>query len=425
LDSGADVLTLRNMKDYDCLMMAVIFGIETAQIHEIVFALKARGVNLNRFDISGATPLHECSARNLSLSIQTLVSAGADVNTKHGRSGLTPLQLACSNAEPNAETVRSLLDKGACPNWKDTNKRTAFDLVLHSRELKGQSGDTSNPVGLRQTVDEVQEFVLERLPALLEIVKKGGRYTPEGIAMLRPSFQDMINETQKAWKDAGEPENFLDYVKSQRDEAFLPKSWTADSASAACLLCLDKFSMSNRRHHCRSCGVLCCDACSSKRLRLRPSATSPKDSNAAKKFEPERACDSCFNRLVFEYYQWCLTLARLRREQQRYEQRMAEERTMQRTGSTGAASGASSSTNGMRRNTSSQQLFNNNGDLSPVSMTAQPMQAMSEAMRNLEERGERLQQAAERSEEMRVAASEFRSMTRQLLNQQQTRAGMR
>jgi ankyrin repeat protein len=423
LDSGADVLSLRNMKDYDCLMMAVIFGIETAQIHEIVFALKTRGVTLNRFDISGATPLHECSARNLALSIQTLVSAGADVNAKHGRSGLTPLQLACSNAEPNAETVRSLLDKGACPNWKDTNKRTAFDLVLHSREVKGQSGDTSNPVGLRQTVDEVQEFVLERLPALLEIVKKGGRYSPEGIAILRPSFQDMINETQKAWRDAAEPENFLDYVKSQRDEAFLPKSWTADSASAACLLCLDKFSMSNRRHHCRSCGVLCCDACSSKRLRLRPSGTSP--SNASKKFEPERACDSCFNRLVFEYHQWCLTLARLRREQQRYEQRMVEGRAMQRTGSVETAGGIGSSNSSVRRNTSSQQLFNNNGDLSPVSMTAQPMQAMSDAMRNLEERGERLQQVAERSEEMRVAASEFRSMTRQLLNQQQSRAGMR
>lgn len=250
MDNGADCSTLHNMKDYDCLMMAALFGIETAPIHDIVYALKARGVDLNRYDISGATPLHECSARNLALSIQTLVTAGADVNAKHGRSGLTPLQLACSNAEPNAETVRSLLDKGACPNWKDTNKRTAFDLVLHAREVKGQMGDTSNPAGLRRTVDEVQEFVLERLPALLEIVKKGGRYAPDSIGMLRPSFQvrdalpprpppslsrlirclacavrvqDMINETQKVWKDAAEPENFIDYVKSQQNEAFLPQ----------------------------------------------------------------------------------------------------------------------------------------------------------------------------------------------------------
>jgi hypothetical protein len=33
----------------------------------------------------------------------------------------------------------------------------------------------------------------------------------------------MINETQKVWKDAAEPENFIDYVKSQQNEAFLPQ----------------------------------------------------------------------------------------------------------------------------------------------------------------------------------------------------------
>lgn len=28
---------------------------------------------------------------------------------------------------------------------------------------------------------------------------------------------------QKAWRDAVEPDVFIDYVRSQRDEAFLPK----------------------------------------------------------------------------------------------------------------------------------------------------------------------------------------------------------
>jgi hypothetical protein len=188
LDHGADI-SLRNMKGYDCLMMSVVFGVDFGDIHDIVFALKARGVDLNHQDVSGATPIHECSSRNLSISILTLVSAGADVNVKHGRTGLTPLQLACSNEQPNAETIRTLLDKGAWPNWKDTAKRTAFDMVLQVKEVKGKTGDTSNPTGLKRTVEEVSDFVLERLPTLVEIVRKGGRYNPESLLTLRNSFQ--------------------------------------------------------------------------------------------------------------------------------------------------------------------------------------------------------------------------------------------
>lgn len=103
---------------------------------------------------------------------------------------------------------------------------------------------------------------------------------------------------------------------------------------------------------------------------------------------------------------------------------------------TGGVSPGGSANGSMRRNTSSQQLFpgsgGGGGDLSPANSGRQASasiqgttQTMNEAMRALEERGERLQQVSERSEEMRVAASEFRTMTRQLLNQQQSRAGMR
>lgn len=222
LESGADCY-VRNMKDYDCLMMCVVFGVYHAPIHNVVFALKARGVELNRQDISGATPLHEASSRNCPTAIQALVDVGADVNVKHGRTGLTPLQMACAAAEPDPETLRSLLDKGALPNWKDTLKRSAFDIVLHLREASGAAaGDTTSAHGLRRTVEEVQDFVLMCLPSLLEIVRKGGRYSPECILNLRQSFQEMIASGVKAWRDVGEPDNFRDYVSSQTGGDFLP-----------------------------------------------------------------------------------------------------------------------------------------------------------------------------------------------------------
>jgi hypothetical protein len=185
-------ITLRNLKDYDCLLMLLLFGATGANVEEVITAFKVRGIDINKEDIAGVTPLHVCSARNLPLSIQSLVDAGADVNRKHGRSGLTPLQLACSTATPDVETIRSLLDKGALPNWKNVNKQTAFDLVLHSSGhsvVKSKNNDTSTVKGLQATVNEVQEFVQNCLPSLTELARKGARYSPESVEFLRESFR--------------------------------------------------------------------------------------------------------------------------------------------------------------------------------------------------------------------------------------------
>ena len=56
------------------------------------------------------------------------------------------------------------------------------------------------------------------------------------------------------------------------------------------MLCVSKFGYFGR-HHCRSCGILCCQLCSSKRLSL----VFPSEKKTG-----ERLCDGCFNRLTAE-----------------------------------------------------------------------------------------------------------------------------
>lgn len=389
LDRGAD-FHLRNLKDHDCLLMAVIFGSFSIQLNDIIIALHYRGVDVNRQDISGATPLHECSSRNLPISIQALVDAGADVNAKHGRNGLTPLQLACSAAKPNAETVRSLLDKGALPNWKDTMKRSAFDMILFSKQFNQSNAknfDTKSLKGMKQTVDEVSEFVQVQLPSLAEIVRKGGRYEKECIEHLRESFQDVLNQTKEQWRLVVEPDNFASFIQNSDAEIYTPKAWTSDSASQSCMLCVDKFTYSNRRHHCRTCGILCCDPCSMKRLTL-PKVTgghSPAPSSSSGKKEQARVCDSCFNRLVFECQSWNQAVARAKKEQQRREQEFQAQQE--------AAS------KGLKTPTGKEGSFKNGKSIN--ASTSATSGVMNETMRALEERGQRLQNTAEQSEQLR------------------------
>ena len=60
--------------------------------------------------------------------------------------------------------------------------------------------------------------------------------------------------------------------------------WIPDDLKTACMICKERFSIANRRHHCRNCGCLVCGACS------QHDAVLP----AASYFEPVRVCSACF-----------------------------------------------------------------------------------------------------------------------------------
>lgn len=46
-----------------------------------------------------------------------------------------------------------------------------------------------------------------------------------------------------------------------RHHTWEPAPWISDTASNTCLVCQIEFTMTRRRHHCRACGQLLCDAC--------------------------------------------------------------------------------------------------------------------------------------------------------------------
>ena len=66
--------------------------------------------------------------------------------------------------------------------------------------------------------------------------------------------------------------------------------WVPDSEANTCMHCKKvQFTLVNRRHHCRKCGVVCCNPCSSKRI-LLPAQSS----------KPLRVCNSCYDELAMQ-----------------------------------------------------------------------------------------------------------------------------
>lgn len=60
--------------------------------------------------------------------------------------------------------------------------------------------------------------------------------------------------------------------------------WNPDTSKNECELCRVHFTLLNRKHHCRNCGILVCDACSKRNLLLK---------HIDKR--PVRVCDKCFS----------------------------------------------------------------------------------------------------------------------------------
>lgn len=70
---------------------------------------------------------------------------------------------------------------------------------------------------------------------------------------------------------------------------FVAPRWVLDEEVACCLSCNSEFDWFNRRHHCRHCGKIFCDACSSERS-LLPIAFGLRD--------PQRVCNPCHKTLA-------------------------------------------------------------------------------------------------------------------------------
>jgi hypothetical protein len=67
--------------------------------------------------------------------------------------------------------------------------------------------------------------------------------------------------------------------------------WMRDDEAPNCMRCDQPFNtLTRRRHHCRNCGGIFCDRCSSNRLPLLKLGH----------IEPVRVCDGCYARLVTE-----------------------------------------------------------------------------------------------------------------------------
>jgi alpha-tubulin suppressor-like RCC1 family protein len=98
-----------------------------------------------------------------------------------------------------------------------------------------------------------------------------------------PNFDD-----QKAFRNiSGLTEKVAKYISAggNHSAALYLRQWVSDASALNCGICAKEFTSIRRRHHCRNCGGIFCNQCSSHRLTLLESGTTA----------PQRVCQKCYN----------------------------------------------------------------------------------------------------------------------------------
>ena len=63
-------------------------------------------------------------------------------------------------------------------------------------------------------------------------------------------------------------------ISQEESSATGAGAWEKDSMAVDCKICTKEFSLARRKHHCRNCGGIFCDACSDNKMKL-PSSAKP------------------------------------------------------------------------------------------------------------------------------------------------------
>ncbi len=100
---------------------------------EVVRALLAAGADVNKSDNDGVTPLYETSRGGYLDVVRALLAAGADVN-RSSNSGDTPLYWA--SLYGHLEVVRALLAAGADVNRSDNDGGTPLSVALRNNDTQ-------------------------------------------------------------------------------------------------------------------------------------------------------------------------------------------------------------------------------------------------------------------------------------------------
>ncbi|KAG5519462.1 hypothetical protein PMAC_002089 [Pneumocystis sp. 'macacae'] len=185
----------------------------------------------------------------------------------HVKDAIRSIKRRISHRNPNVQILVLKLIDLCVKNGGDH-----FLLEISSREFMDylvsllKANDTSDQNSIAKT--DVRTKILELIQMWVTLFEK-----KESLGYVYTVYEDLLSQGY----------NFppKEVLSSTFIDSFSPPEWCD---SNICMLCRVKFTFKNRKHHCRNCGGVFCQSCSSKSCSLLYMGI----------IEPTRVCDNCY-----------------------------------------------------------------------------------------------------------------------------------
>ncbi|KAL5104476.1 Early endosome antigen 1 [Taenia crassiceps] len=186
--------------------------------------------------------------------------------------------LNATNAELNVE-LNEVKTRLTC--LVDSESALKEKLVEMDTALASQKEELGNRASTVTELESKLTSTFAEHQALMDQLIESQNRSKQLEIALQTSHQE-LEGLQRIVLDFGRQNQALQIAQDR----LINRQWVSDETVQSCSNCQKEFSISVRKHHCRYCGKVFCQACSSK-----------KTATSASK-DPLRVCDACFAELT-------------------------------------------------------------------------------------------------------------------------------
>ena len=213
------------------------------------------GTDANRRGEFGATPLMRAAEQGHTAIANMLLQRGADVGDQDDN-GDSALLCACRMG--HIEVAKLLLAAGADAGLANKQGSNSLDAALEARNTLGRPEVSELLLGHRRGDDpRAVEAPREREDTVGSLSALSLAGLPQGGLVPRSNTNASLSSDISLVSSRAAGAQHTPVLRLSREQ------WANDRNYPQCHLCKSTFTIWNRRHHCRICGLVFCERCSS------------------------------------------------------------------------------------------------------------------------------------------------------------------